>query len=100
MNVGEYAKYVVNNMGRATLGNALNIATKFVSEYDFTEFLTSINEYIGVALTSNLLPKDKCYNILYLSNKASKMLKSEFRYNKSFIIDDFIVDMWGVINGD
>lgn len=99
MNVEEYAKYVVNNMNRATLGNALNIATRFVSEYDFEEFLLFVNKYVGDALVSNTLSKDKCYTILHLSNKAGKMLKSEFRYNKSFIIDDFIVDMWGAING-
>ena len=29
MTVSEYAKYVVSNMNRATLGNALNIVKKF-----------------------------------------------------------------------
>lgn len=100
MDVNEYAKYVVNNMNRATLGNALNIANKFASEYDFAEFLNAVDKHVGIVLASNLLPKDKCYNILYLSSKAQKMLNSEFKYNKSFIIDDFIVDLWGVINGN
>jgi hypothetical protein len=100
MRVDEYAKYVINNMNRATLGNALNISNKFNSEYNFIEFLNFINTYIEDVMVSKLLQKDKCYNILYLSNKAFKMYNSDFNYNKTFIIDDFIIELWQVLNGD
>ena len=41
MNVQEFAKYVITNMHRATLSNALNISTKLDTEgfYKFNEFL-------------------------------------------------------------
>lgn len=100
MTVSEYAKYVVSNMNRATLGNALNIVKKFETEYNFVDFLASVDSYVLQVLNSNLLDKSKCYNILYLTNNALKKYNSNFNYNKNFIMDDFIIDLWGVINGD
>ena len=100
MTVSEYAKYVVSNMNRATLGNALNIVKKFETEYNFVDFLTSVDSYVLQVLNSNLLDKSKCYNILYLTSNALKKYNSNFNYNKNFIMYDFIIDLWGVINGD
>lgn len=100
MDIDSYAKYVINNMNRATLGNALNIVNKFNNTYNFIDFLTSIDSYILEILSNNLLEKGKCYNILYLTSNARKMYSSKFNYNKNFIMDDFIVGIWSVINGD
>lgn len=100
MRVDEYAKYVINNMNRATLGNALNITNKFNVEYDFKDFLESIDSYILELLQLKIFDSTKGYSILHLSNKAFKMYESDFNYNKAFIIDDFIIELWQVFNGD
>ena len=59
MDVVEYAKYVINNMSRATIGNALNISNKFSNEYDFKEFLVSISKYLETLLATNSFSKAK-----------------------------------------
>lgn len=101
MLVNEFARYVINNMGRATLGNALNIANRFSSgDYNFIEFLNQVNVYVADLLKSNTLNSIKCYNILSITDKTLKLYNSEFNYNKSFIVDDFIIDIWSVLNGN
>ena len=101
MEVKDFAKYVIDNMHRASLANALNIPNKLDTEgyYKFEEFVNNIVNYINESLSNNHIDKTEAYNILIYSNDWLKMYKSEFNYNKQMIIDNYIIDLWEIING-
>ena len=46
MNVEDFAKYVIDNISRASLVNALNITNNFTGTYNFIEFLDYMQKYI------------------------------------------------------
>ena len=52
MTVKDFAKYVIDNMSRASLANSLNIATKLDNPeyYSFIEFLNEIVLYVNELL--------------------------------------------------
>ena len=99
MDIKDYSKYVLDNMNRATLGNALNIALKFNSEYKFENFIDNIIIQCKFEILENKHDDDKYYKILGIAYNSLKYYKSSINYNKSFIIDDFIIDLWKVLNG-
>jgi hypothetical protein len=48
MNVGDFTKYVIDNMHRATLVNSLNVSKKLIDGvYDVNEFIKISLEYIS-----------------------------------------------------
>ena len=104
MNTKEFAKYVIDNIGRATLGNSLKIADKIdnVDFYSFEDYVKETNEYVSKVLVENKLPNIKCYHILSILDTYYKkyVALKEKKYNKTFIINDLIIDLWKVINGD
>ena len=95
MSVKEYAKYVIDKIQIAAIGNTLNISKKFIDkDFDFVEFLESAQEYV-VSLLNQNFSKDKCYRILVLISDSLKKYKStEAVYNKSFIYNNFVVTLW------
>ena len=101
MEVKDFAKYVIDNMHRASLVNALNISNKLDTDgyYKFEEFINCIVEYINECLSNKRIESFDAYNILISSNDWLKMYKSEFNYNKQMIIDNYIIDLWEIING-
>lgn len=96
MTVTDFAKYVIDNMHRASAPNALNIAMKLDAPnmYTLEDFVNSIVEYVNSLLSSNKIGKIKAYKILVASDKCLKAYKSDFRYNKVMIIDNYIIDLW------
>lgn len=99
MTCADFAKYMVDNIGRATLANAFNITDKFISKtYDFAEFLQYVDDYVSEKLTSC---KDKIvyYKIAIATNKARAMVSSENKYNLTMIVDDFVRAVWEAVNG-
>lgn len=99
MTCADFAKYMVDNIGRATLANAFNITDKFVSKtYDFAEFLQYVDDYVSEKLTSC---KDKIvyYKISIATNKARTMVSSKNKYNLTMIVDDFVEAVWEAVNG-
>ena len=103
MNVEEFAKFVINNMTRATLSNALNICVKLDNDeyYKFTDFINAIYAYISDILNTDNknIEINKIYEILVVSNKYLKMYESNIKYNKNMIIDCYIIDLWEILNG-
>ena len=100
MNTKEYAKYVVDNMHRATLPNALNIAKKFDVDYNFEEFLTEMELYVQSLIQQNKFDIHKCYRMCIIIQNTLSKYKSEIKYNKTFIFNDFIIDLWKVFDGN
>ena len=101
MNVKDYAKYVVDNMSRATIGNALRIGLKLDVEdgYNFLEFLKEIELYITTLVSQNKYDKNKCYAICTIISEATRKYNSNINYTKKYIINDFIIDLWKIIEG-
>lgn len=100
MEVNEFAKFVLDNLTRATIGNTLNISNKLDCSdyYKFTDFLEEIQKYTEKLLLDGF-DKNKCYEILVLVNKTLKKYKSEVKYNKTYIINDFVINLWRIMNG-
>lgn len=101
MTVSDFAKYVIDNMHRASLANALNISLKLDNDdyYKFTDFVDNVVEYVNKRLSEKTIDQFEAYNVLVASNDWLKMYKSEFNYNKDMIIDNYIIDLWEIING-
>lgn len=101
MEVNEFAKYVVDNMCRATVGNALNIVNKFNGPeaiYKFEDFIVEMEKYINKLVADNY-DKNICYKVFTLINKTMAKYNSTVKYNKTFILNDFIIDLWRTMNG-
>ena len=98
MTVSDFAKYVVDNMHRATLANALNIANKLDNPdyYSFTEFVKCLNDYITQLATDNSIDALKCSKILVASSDSLLAYNSSVKYNKMMIIDNYIIDLWRI----
>lgn len=92
----EFTEYVLNNMNRATLPNALNITNKLTTEFDIFEFL---NNLIDIVESKMLNKKDVAYRILSAAFICRDKLNSEIKYNKTMVIDDLIISIWEAING-
>ncbi len=101
MSVEEFAKFVIDNMNRATLSNALNIGNKLNGGdyYNLDEFIVAIDAYVSTLLSNSKLEKATAYRILALSGVLNNKLKSNFKYNKQMLIDDYIIEIWSAING-
>lgn len=101
LTVEEYAKYVVTNIGRAQLPNAYKIAENFEGPgcFDFEMFLKYMVPYIEDLIKENRLDINKCYAMLVLINTTLTKYKSPFKYNKTFLVDDFIMDLWRIAGG-
>lgn len=100
MSTKEYARYVINNMHRATLANALNISGKLDKPegYKFDEFLVEMQVYVKECLEQKKIDGTKCYEILSVISKSLRAYKAEFNYNKIYIIDDFLIELWHILD--
>lgn len=100
MSISDYARYIINNITRATIGNALRIGDKIDIDggYKFDELLNNICIYIDELILNKNLSKEKCYSIYYIINLYKKQYLSEIKYNKKYIINSFIIDLWKIMN--
>lgn len=100
MDVKEFSKYVLDNINRATLSNAMNIANKIDKPefYSFNDFIIGLENYTVDLLKLNKKSPNICYNILSCVDKHRKRYNSDIKYNKLFIIDDLLIDLWRIVN--
>ena len=100
MSVKEFAKYVLNNLNRATLANALNIADKLDNPdyYNFIDFVSAINEYARSEALMKFLGNVRVCKIVALSYDYQQTYNSDKKYNKRMIIDNYIIELWNAIN--
>lgn len=100
MDVVDFSKYVVNNLNRATLSNALNITNTVISsKYNLEEFISNIIKYSIELGQQNKLNYNLVYNILFYSNKCLETLKNKGSLTDIMILDDYIIEIWRTING-
>ena len=96
MTVNDFAKYVIDNMRRASLANALNIANKLDNPeyYAFPEFVECMNDYVAQLVANGKMDAIRSSKILVASSEALSAYKSTNKYNKLMIIDNFIINVW------
>lgn len=100
MNIFDFTKYVLDNMYRATAANTLNISARIDKQngYSFIDFVTNIDSHLQGYLQQGKIDSGKIYTLLANSYKALKKYNSEFKYNKDMIVDDYILEMWCILN--
>ncbi len=104
MNVIDFAKYVIDNITRATLGNALNITNKFIAnkdskpQYDFVTFQKYVYDYVYSLCSANKLKPDTAMYVYCLGNDCMNKLQSKYKYNQTMVIDDYIMGLWRLFN--
>lgn len=93
MSVQEFAKYVVDNIGRATLVNSFNIINKLDTEegYSFTEFVESVRNCLTSGGEKEMRIAIACSDALCHYGDS--------KYNKQMVIDNFIMSVWEAVNG-
>lgn len=101
MSCEEYAKYVIDNMYRASLPNALNIATSLIGDakYGVNDFINHLITYVELNIQNNKMDKMDAYRIIVHSKDCLDMYNSEFKYNKNMILDTYIINIWEVLHG-
>jgi len=89
MDVNDYAIFVMSNIKKAKLGNALNITDKVIENYDVKEFITSLY---------NALIEMKNYDkrVVDCINSA---LNGFDKKNPSMTLDKMIISIWKIYNG-
>lgn len=95
MTVEEFARYIVDNMGRASLVNALNIPSRISDgNYDPMELSRCIQSYVGEAVSKKILSTQSAYRIIVACDDFCKKYDSEFKYQKRMVLDMLIIDIW------
>lgn len=96
MTVQEFAKYTIDNLYRASLVNAFNIAEKLDNPdfYTLEDFINSCINYISELQSKSKINSKKSSKLLVALYKCEKNYNSEFKFNKKMIIDNLIIEMW------
>ena len=101
----DFAKYVIDNMTRATLVNALNITNKLSNTkkspdiYNASEFLRAVYNYLNSKLSGDCTDTIKIYKTIVATDKCLKSLESSVPYNETMVIDSYIIEIWESLNG-
>ncbi len=96
MTVKEFSKYVIDNLNRASLVNAFNIAEKLDNPnyYSLEDFVHECVLYLTDSLVNvKLKPTIACKLLSALFN-CEKAINSEYKFNRRMIIDNLIIEMW------
>ena len=96
MNVQEYADFVLSNIGRATLANALNIADKIGDgkSYKAVDFVNSLLVSVDNRVSCGKLDKKVSYSVIGAIAECMKDLESPKNYNERMIMDNLIIGLW------
>ena len=98
MNIGDFTKYVIDNMHRATLVNSLNVSKKLIDGvYDVNEFIKISLEYVSELLSSNKMSPEIASRLSVVFYDCRKDYNSDFNYNKSMLLNDLIINMWEIL---
>ena len=104
MSVEEFAKYVVDNLYRATISNSLAIVKRLydvnpkehTAIYNVDEFLDALDSYIGKALEQNTIKHSVGIKLLASVYSCREALNSDKKYQKLMILDNLIIEMWEI----
>ena len=92
----EYIDKVYNKINKANLNNTLKIADDLKSIYDFNEFCLLLSDKCSENI---LIDKEKSKKISELILKYQNYYNSIYQYNKSMLIDNFILELCTSLRG-
>ena len=104
MTVSEFALYVINNISRATLQNALKIGDRLTfsessEKYAIVDFCNSLLSELLKELDSNKIPPTTAYRAIIACDDCLNRVKSCNSYTFQMICDDLIIQLWEAFNG-
>lgn len=100
MNIEEFSKYVIDNMSRATLVNALNVSNKLINgAYDVNDFIDTSLEYISTLLSYGKISSEKASRLSVAFFNCKRDYNSDFNYSKTMILNDLIINVWEICCG-
>lgn len=96
MTVKEFAKYVIDNLHRASLVNAFNIGDKLDNPnyYSLEDFIHECILYLTDSLVSTKLKPIITCKLLSALFNCEKAIDSEYKFNRRMVIDNLIIEMW------
>ena len=96
MTVKEFSKYVIDNLNRASLVNAFNIAEKLDNSnyYLLEDFIHECVLYLTDSLINIKMKPTIACKLLSALFDCEKAINSEFKFNRRMIIDNLIIEMW------
>lgn len=86
--VKEYARFVYDNIGKAKMNNALNIANEINTHYSFKDFIQALAEVCGECFSDNMKKSILFFDVI---KEYSELYESDKLYNKDMILDIFIL---------
>lgn len=94
MTVKEFSKYVIDNLNRASLVNAFNIAEKLDNSnyYSLEDFVHECILYLTDSLVNVKLKPTIACKLLSALFDCEKAINSGL--NRRMIIDNLIIEMW------
>ena len=93
--VEQYAKYVIDNIHRATLVNSLRIPEK-LKLFDMNDFIDCSMKYISELVSSGKLDNEKASRASVAFYNCRNDLNSKFNYNKTMVVNDLIINLWEI----
>ena len=97
MSVNDFAKYVIDNMHRATLVNALKVSDKLIScVYDVNEFINCSLSYVSDLFSCGKIDKEKSCRLSVAFFNCKKDYNSPHNYSKNMILNNLIMSVWEI----
>lgn len=101
MTVGDFSRYVIDNMHRATLVNSLNVSKKLIDGvYDVNEFIKISLEYVSELLSNNKMSPEMASRLSVAFYNCRNDYNSEYNYNKLMLLNDLIINMWEILGSE
>lgn len=101
MTVGDFSRYVIDNMHRATLVNSLNVSKKLIDGvYDVNEFIKISLDYISELLSKDKISPEIASRLSVAFYNCRKDYNAEYNYNKSMLLNDLIINMWEILGSE
>lgn len=98
MDINEYAKFVLDNIGKARAGNVLNISDKVLGDgRTAKDFVEAMYKAIAEADIGSV-DSDKYFKILKIINEANTKINEGFKFNEQMIMDKMIIGIWRVMH--
>lgn len=100
MTVEEFARYVIDNLGRASLANSFNIAEKLDNPnfYSVNSFIIACINYIEELQEHSKITPKRYSKLLIALYKCDKQYNSTTKYSTKMVIDNLIIEMWEACN--
>lgn len=96
----EFVKLFWNNISKASAGNALKVVSKLRIKEDSDTNLYDINIFLNYISKLNESLEDIHKRVKVFREILEARKNIQLKYNKQYIVDNFILKIRGILNGD